>query len=248
MIRLKIGLIAVALTAVVSTFPASSHENVSVQNSYSAVTSGQYKDYVLHLPSKKWLQRQVQVRVSQHRKLPHPLDDARHGDYIHTTDFFPEGCSSGSLVPTRYSVHDGYKVWQFTNTVDADDLKGMKAFGIGVDFPEGESKIARGPMEIFYYPPLKDEHPERWSEWIKAGSQRHGVMAWWSEVHKQKPEAHMRIEHPFELRWRMVLKDDPVRVMDDGIVEGEKDASVRIEPKETNPEESEVKSDLLIEK
>lgn len=190
---------------------------------YVPVKTGSYKDYVVHTPSKKWPQRQVQVRVSHQRKLPNPLSDQHHGDMLHTTDFFPEGCSSGSLVPSRYTERDGYKMWQFTNTVDADDIKGLKSFGIGVEFPD-DAKAASGPLEIFHYPPLTDAEPEQWTEWVKASSQRHGEMGWWSEVHKQKSESHFIVEHPFEIRWRFLLKDDPVRIMDDGIVDDE-DAS-----------------------
>ncbi len=206
-----------------SAFPVSALDHGKEHPTYVSVKSGSYKDYVVHTPTKKWLQRQVQVRVSHHRKLPHPISDQHHGDLLHTTDFFPEGCSSGSLVPSRFTERDGYKMWQFTNTVDADDIKGFKSFGIGVEFP-GDEKAASGPLEIFHYPPLTDTEPEKWTEWVKAGSQRHGEMGWWSEVHKQKSESHFIVEHPFEIRWRFLLKDDPVRIMDDGIVDDE-DAS-----------------------
>lgn len=219
--RVKTGCMAAFLGALACALPAlaNEHEKAAPQNIYLAVKSGEYKDYVLHTPSKKWLQRQVQIRVSQHRKMPRPLDDSRHGEYIHSTDFFPGGCGSGKLVPERYSVHEGHKVWQFTNTVDADDIKGLKALGITIDSVKGDGTVSEGPMEIFYYPPLKSVQPGQWTEWEKAGSQKHGDMVWWSEVHKMKPEEHVHVEHPFEMRWRLVLKEDPVRIMDDGIVD-----------------------------
>lgn len=227
----KIGALTAVLASVfcLSAFSAPANVKEKAAHDYIPVKTGSYKDRVLHMPSKKWPQRQVQIRVSQHRKMPKPLDDERHGDYLHTTDFFPEGCGSGNLVPERYSIHDGYKVWQFTNTVDADDLKGLKSFGISIDIPKSDGKMAEGPMEIFHYPPLKNIMPDNWSEWEKAGSQRHGDMAWWSEVHKLKPEKRVTLEHPFEMRWRLVLKDDPLRVMDDGIVDEEIEAPAAME-------------------
>lgn len=186
---------------------------------FVSVKAGGYKDFVIHTPTKKWLQRQVQVRVSHQRKLPHPLADQHHSDLLHSMEFFPEGCSSGNLVSSRFTVRDGYKIWQFTSTVDADDLKGLKSFGIEVELPE--EKTQQGFIEIFHYPPLKDAIPEQWSEWVKPGSHRHGELGWWSEIHKTKAEEQLLLEHPFEIRWRFVLKDNPVRIIDDGIVDDE---------------------------
>lgn len=217
--NIKTLAVVVASAFGLSGFAGYASEHPKVPAKYVPVKTGGYKEYVLHTPTKKWPQRQVQVRVSRQRKLPHPLSDQHHGDLLHTTDFFPEGCSSGSLVPSRFTERDGYKMWQFTNPVDVDDLKGLKSFGIEVEFPE--EKKHEGPLEIFHYPPLTDAVPEQWTEWVKPGSQRHGEMGWWSEVHKTKAEEQLLVEHPFEIRWRFVLTDDPVRIIDDGIVDDE---------------------------
>lgn len=216
----KLRALAVIVTSVgLSALPVFAAEHAQQHTKYVPVKTGSYKDYVVHTPTKKWPQRQVQVRVSHHRKLPHPISDQHHGDLLHTTDFFPDGCSSGALVPSRFTERDGYKMWQFTNTVDADDIKGLKSFGIEVEFPH-EKKL-EGPLEIFHYPPLTDAEPDQWTQWVKAGSKHGGEMGWWSEVHKNKAEEQLLVEHPFEIRWRFVLKDDPVRIIDDGIVDDE---------------------------
>ena len=186
---------------------------------YLPVNTGGYRQYVIHRPTNKWLQRQVQVRVSSARKLPSPLSDSNFGTRLHSTDFFPGGCGSGNLIADKFVERDGFKIWQFTDVFDNDDLTGKKALGISVEWPQPQGPSINDPLEIFAFPAPKDAPPEQWTDWMPASSQRQGDFGWWSEVHGQEPPAPIKIEYPFEIRWRLVLREDPASVEDDGLAD-----------------------------
>ncbi|MBX9666034.1 MAG: hypothetical protein K2X93_00390 [Candidatus Obscuribacterales bacterium] len=176
---------------------------------------------IYDLQTKLWLQRQVQLRVSALRKLPDPLMTSEHGTLMHCTDFDPGGCGTGNLSPNRFVVKDGYRVWQWKNHINKDDLKGNRRFGVTLDRPNSEGKFTKEPMELFEFPEIHDQEPNQWSEWEKHSSQRHGDFGWWSEVHNEKSDLSTPIPYPFEMRWRLLLTDNPGRVIDDETIEVE---------------------------
>lgn len=173
---------------------------------------------VYDLNTKKWLQRQIQLRVSTSRKLPEPLISLEHGNLLHCTDYDPGGCGTGNLVPDRFVVRDAFKIWQWRKAMNREDLQGKNSFSISVDRLDQEGrKTAPEPTEIFSLPPIDKQEPGQWTEWQGASSQRQGEFAWWQEVHKQELPEPVNIEYPFEMRWRIQLTDEPRLIDDEGI-------------------------------
>lgn len=174
---------------------------------------------IYDLQTKLWLERQVQLRVSTLRRMPDPLITNEHGSLMHCTDCDPGGCGTGNLNPNRFVVNGGYRVWQWKNHVNKDDLKGQRGFGITVDQISAGGDTTEEPMELFYFPEIHDQVPNKWSEWEKHSSQRHGDFGWWSEVHGEKPDVQTSIPYPFEMRWRLLLTDTPGRIVDDETID-----------------------------
>lgn len=173
---------------------------------------------VYDLLTKKWLQRQVQLRVSSSRKLPDPLISPEHGNLLHCTDYDSGGCGTGNLVPDRFVLRDEFRIWQWRKAINQDNLQGKNSFSISVDQLEQDGrKTAPEITEIFDYPPIDKQEPDQWSEWQGASSQRHGDFAWWQEVHKQELPQPVHIEFPFEMRWRILLTEEPRLIDDEGV-------------------------------
>jgi hypothetical protein len=45
------------------------------------------------------------------------------------------------------------------------------------------------------------------SQWLRADHSRSDAFGWWNEVHDAPPEAMPEIPFPFELHFRLLLKD-----------------------------------------
>lgn len=185
---------------------------------YVAVKDG-WGFSVFDLQTKLWLERQVQLRVSTQRKLPEPPVTTEQGSLLQCTDFDPGGCGTGNLNPNKFVIKEGYRVWQWKNNINKNDLNGQKSFGISVEQLNADGKKVKEPMELFAFPKIHNQAPNQWSEWEKHSSQRHGDFGWWSQVHNEKTETQTPILFPFEMRWRFLLTDTPGRCVDDETIE-----------------------------
>lgn len=179
---------------------------------YRAVTdpaSSTRRQYVIDSQTKKFLQRQVQVRVSNERALPEPLISPKHGNQLSTTLFESGACGSGNMDPSKFILRDGYRLWQFTDIFGPDDLRGNKSFGITVNWFDSAGEKHAEPLEVFSYPPVTAQSPNEWTPWLTASHQQQGQFGWWDEVHGTPKQEPVAIKHPFELRWRLILTDEP---------------------------------------
>lgn len=170
--------------------------------------------FAMERASGRWLQRQTEVRVPLARRLPKPLSDAEHGDMLHSSRFAPGSVGTGDLVPERFTIRDGYRLWRFMSVIDEDGFAGRTALGIAVTWPRKNQPDDSDPMELFPYAALRDQAPGEWTPWATAASMRSGAFGWWEEVHEHPEEPPTPIAHPFELRWRVVYARDPI-VCDD---------------------------------
>jgi hypothetical protein len=183
-----------------------------------ADTSGRYRvrvdpasrysfRYVQDRSSGLWVHRECEVRVSTRRRLPDPLSDPEHGDMLHSSRFEPGSTGTGNLSPTRFVVEDGYRVWRFQELLGENDFTGQASFGIQVEWPVDGGPSRHEPMELFSLPPPGDTPPDQWSSWRTADRSRSDAFGWWEEVQGAPPEATPEIPFPFELRYRLLLKD-----------------------------------------
>jgi hypothetical protein len=163
--------------------------------------------YARDRESRLWVHRECEARVSATRKLPEPISDDEGGDRLHSQRFEPETVETGGLVPAAFELRDGWRVWRFRHLPSEADLEGKGAFGIQVEWPKPGEPSEHEPMELFPFPPMATMAPDAWSEWTSSASRRTGAFAWWEEVHGSPPEPPAPIEHPFELRCRLLLKD-----------------------------------------
>ncbi len=163
--------------------------------------------YVQDRESGLWVHRECEVRVSARRKLPEPITDDAHGDQLHSSKFTPESVETGGLVPGQFELQDGWRVWRFRDLAHADDLDGKVGLGVQIEWVKPGGPSEWEPMEIFVFPPFGDTPPDTWSAWQPATSRREGGFAFWSEVQGAAPEPIPPGKFPFELRWRLLLKD-----------------------------------------
>ena len=163
--------------------------------------------YVQDRQSGLWVHRECEVRVSAKRRLPNPVSSPEHGDMLHSSRFEPGSVGTGNLSPTKFVIEDGYRVWRFQELLTENDFAGKTAFGIQVEWPVEGGPSRHEPLELFALPPPGDLPPDQWTSWRRADHARTDAFGWWEEVHQAPPEAMPAIEHPFELRFRLLLKD-----------------------------------------
>jgi hypothetical protein len=154
-----------------------------------------------------WVHRECEVRVSVRRPLPDPISDSENGDLLHSSHFEPESVGTGNLSPTKFETVDGYRIWRFQELLTEEDFAGRTAFGMQVEWPVPGGPSKEEPLELFALPAPGDTPPDHWSPWRTAESMRTGAFGWWEEVHGAPPESVPAVPFPFELRFRLLLKD-----------------------------------------
>jgi hypothetical protein len=165
--------------------------------------------YVQDTESGLWVIRDCELRVSEARELPEPLQDEAHGSKLSVSIFRPGSVASGLLLSIDFERRDGYRVWRGAQVLGEDDLAGRVAYGVQVEWPQEGKETRYEPLEVIELPPLGDAPPDQWSPFLRAGRVREGAFGWWEEAHgEDAPEPAPR-EHPFEVRCRLVLKEVP---------------------------------------
>ncbi|HXC53005.1 MAG TPA: hypothetical protein VN634_19115 [Candidatus Limnocylindrales bacterium] len=163
--------------------------------------------YVQDPGSGLWVHRECEVRVSVKRRLPDPISSPEHGDLLHSSRFEPGSVGTGNLSPTKFVIENGYRVWRFQELLGEHDFTGKAAFGIQVEWPVKDGPSREEPLELFALPPPDSIPPDQWSTWRTADHSRLDAFGWWNEVSGAPPEAMPEIPFPFELRFRLLLKD-----------------------------------------
>jgi hypothetical protein len=166
-------------------------------------------EYVQDTQSGKWVTRACELRVSEQRELPDPLQDNEHGTRLSVSIFKPETVESGLLLSIDYQKRDGYRVWPGAQVLDESDLAGKVAFGIQVQWFEDGKETRYDPLEVISEPPLGDTPPGHWSEWMRADRLRQGGFGWWEEAYGKEAPKVDPPKYPFEMRCQLVLKDVP---------------------------------------
>jgi len=166
--------------------------------------------YVQDRETGKWVNRECELRVSEARPLPDPLQDDEYGSRLSVSIFRPESVESGLLLSTDFQHRDGYRVWPGAVVLHEDDLEGRVAYGIQVAWPAKGQETRHDPLEVIEMPPLKDTPPPgEWSHFTSASHLREGAFGWWEEAHGKDVPKLDPPKYPFELRCRLFLKDVP---------------------------------------
>ena len=168
--------------------------------------------YVHDRVTDRWVYREFELRVDTTRPLPEPISDDEHGDKLSLQLFKPGMAKSGGLRSGTPVMEEGYRIWRGADIADEADLAGRAAYGVNVSWPVEGEETRHDPLEIFPLPPLGETEPGVWSEWFTASSLREGAFGWWEEVHGKPLDSLPKPEHPFELRWKLVLDEVPGRI------------------------------------
>lgn len=166
--------------------------------------------YVQDRVTKRWVNREFELRVRVERALPEPLTDAEHGDRLSVQLLTSMSAQSGGLDASLPVVADGWRTWHGRDVLHEDDLRGQTSYSVSVQWPvEGES-TRYDDAEIFRLPPLGNLPPDAWSDWATADDRRPGAFGWWEEVHGAPRDTTIaRPAWPFEFRYRLFLSDIP---------------------------------------
>lgn len=165
--------------------------------------------YLYDTQTKKWVNRECELRVSEKRKLPLPLTDPEHGNKMSVQMMGSQTVESAYLKTLDFEVRDRYRVWHMLQVMQEDDLAGKMSYGVSIAWHHDGTSTEFDPMEIFHLPPPGDTPPDQWSDWVRAGDQREGAFGWWSEVQGASPESIPPPEYPFEMRCKLWLADAP---------------------------------------
>jgi len=93
--------------------------------------------------------------------------------------------------------------------MDRNDLAGRVAYGVQIAWPHDGKETRYEPLELFRLPPVKNEEPGQWSEWMQAADLREGAFGWWDEAHGNPSSNPAPPAHPFSMRCRVFLADVP---------------------------------------
>jgi len=93
------------------------------------LTTRTHFQYVQDGQTGKWVNRACELRVSEARVLPEPLQDDAHGSRLSVQIFKPETVESGLLLSIDFRRDGGYRVWPAAAVLDEDDLIGKVAYG-----------------------------------------------------------------------------------------------------------------------
>ena len=155
--------------------------------------------YVIDRQTKKWVNRECELRVSPERGL---------GE-VHVQLFRPGSAQSGGLMSADFETRDGYRVWRIADVMHDDDLAGKVAYGVQIEWPRPGQSTDYDPMEIFHMPRPGNTPPNAWSPWLRAADTRAGGFAFLGEAEGSPPETGPPPAHPFEMRCRFILDDVP---------------------------------------
>lgn len=165
--------------------------------------------YVMDRRTKRWVNREIELRVSVARPLPEPLTDDAHGDRISLQLLRSGSAQTGGLRSGLPVIEAGWRVWRGWDVLREDDLRGQSSYGVSVQWPVAGQGTRFDATEIFRLPPLGSLPPDAWSEWAEAADRRAGAFGWWEEARGAPPADAPKPEYPFQFRYRLVLFENP---------------------------------------
>ncbi len=126
------------------------------------------------MPGHPWLQDRetgryphahCELRVPLARPLPEPLTRPETGDLLSKTYLTAATMESADIVPTAFTVADGWRTWLWRDLPDAARVKGSGRLAITVRWPNADGTLRDEPTEIFKLPALEAHPPWQWSPW-----------------------------------------------------------------------------------
>ncbi|MEO7998409.1 MAG: hypothetical protein ABI852_13245 [Gemmatimonadaceae bacterium] len=170
--------------------------------------------YVMDKQTRRWVQRDVELRVSVDRKIPEPLLDPKSGNLLSVQLVKPGSAQTGGIDKMDFEIRDGYRVWKIRDVMHEQDIKGDIRYVITIKWPHDGQSTEYDPTEVFPMPAPGNVPPDEWSPWMSAGSLREGGFGWWEEARNVPAapvtEGSTTPAHPFQMRYRLLLVDNPV--------------------------------------
>lgn len=172
--------------------------------------------YVMDKETRRWVQRDVELRVSVNRKMPEPLLDPKNGNLLSVQLVKPGSSQTGGIDTMDYETRDGYRVWKIRDVMHEEDMKGSVRYVITVAWPREGQTTEYDDNEIFPMPAPGNVAPDVWSAWKPASALREGGFGWWEEARNMPASPATDVSKapafPFEIRYRLLLVDNPVNI------------------------------------
>lgn len=166
--------------------------------------------YVQDKTTGRWVNREIELRVSVRRPAPESWSDDAHGDRLSLQLLRPISAQTAGLRSGLPVVEGEWLVWRGWEVLDESDLRGQSTYAVTVQWPVEGQSTRFDDSENFRLPPLGAMPPDAWSEWAEAADQRPGAFGWWAEVQgAPRDSSAARPAFPFQFRYRLVLFDNP---------------------------------------
>lgn len=170
--------------------------------------------YVMDQQTHQWVQREAELRVSVDRKIPSPLLDPDDGSLLSVQLVKPGSSQTGGLFSMDFETRDGFRVWKIRDVMREADIKGSVRYVVTIKWPRAGQPTAFDDNEVFFMPAPGNVAPNEWSAWKPASALREGGFGWWEEARNAPATvaADKPVAHPFEMRYRLLLVNDPVTI------------------------------------
>lgn len=151
-----------------------------------------------------------EIRVPTARALPDPITGPDRGDLLSVSVVTGVTSESAAFDKTDSREVDGWRVWLWREIANASHALGTSRLVVQVDWPDAGG-LRREAAEVFDLPRLDAEAPWRWTPWRRADAMIDDEHAWHVAMRRDEGPANAPPpEHPFEVRCRTVLVDEPV--------------------------------------
>jgi hypothetical protein len=172
--------------------------------------------YVMDKETRRWVQREVELRVSVDRKIPNPLQDPQNGSLLSVQLVKPGSAQTGGIFTMDFDTRDGYRVWQIRDVMHEADITGRVSYVVTIKWPHAGKSDEYDDNEVFPMPEPGNIAPDEWSAWKPASSLREGGFGWWEEARNMpatpSTDGAGKPAYPFEMRYRLLLVNDPVTI------------------------------------
>jgi hypothetical protein len=151
-----------------------------------------------------------EIRVPTARAQPNPIIGPDRGDLLSVSVVTGVTSESASFDKTDSRLADGWRVWLWRDLADASRALGTSRRVFEIRWPEAGG-LRREVAEVFDLPRLDAEAPWRWNPWRRADALIDDEHAWHVALRREEGLASASPpEHPFEVRCRTMLVDEPV--------------------------------------
>jgi hypothetical protein len=153
-----------------------------------------------------YVHREVELRVDD-RRLMRPPQDAIGGAVptLSAQHYAPGMVASAGIRMRKIERRGGDLVWTEITQLSRDDLEGWTAIGASICWDLDRGVSLPDVVEVFTFPRPEVAHLDRWSRWVEADGRRPGTFAWHAGPYGPTAEVAAKPEHPFRMRFRLVL-------------------------------------------